>query len=141
GLVCGLDLSSGMLREARKEVRRHAPRVEVSLIQSDALRLPFESHIFDGVFTSFTLEIFPEEDLDVLLWEIHRILRPGGRLGVVAISEGKPGKASGAMVRAYAWFHRHFPHIVDCRPVDLEGVLQRCRFRVLRSIELEMWSI
>jgi hypothetical protein len=49
-------------------------------------------------------------------------------LGVVAMATSRNANR---MVELYQWLHRHFPHFVDCRPIDLRGVLERARFPVV----------
>ncbi len=83
--------------------------------------LPFESNSFDAVFSAYVVRNL--DSLDTALVEIHRILRPGGRVGIVdlgrPITEGRArlhraGTAVvlptiGALVRAgdeYRYLHR-----------------------------------
>jgi len=139
GRVLGLDVSSGMLDMARKKVADSG--VDVRLIQGDARRLPFAGKSFDAVTMSFTLELFPEGQIGRVLREVRRVLRPKGRLGVVAMGKTPRGRRPGVAERAYVWLHRHFPHFIDCRPIDLDRLLEKARFRVIRHAELELWSM
>lgn len=50
------------------------------VLQADALRLPLRTNAFDGVASSYFFEHIPNEDKDALLADLHRVLRPGGRL-------------------------------------------------------------
>ena len=78
---------------------------------------------------SFTLELFEPADVALVLADIRRVIRPTGRLGVVAMAESA---SSNAMIDAYKWLHRHFPHFVDCRPinvVDLSNVVGSLSWR------------
>jgi demethylmenaquinone methyltransferase/2-methoxy-6-polyprenyl-1,4-benzoquinol methylase len=127
GWVCGVDISSGMLSVAKDSVGR-AGSANVSLLVADGRALPWRTGVFDAVFISFTLELFSEDDLLKVLIEIRRVLRPPrGRLGVVAMArtEGHESVAE----RGYVWLHRHFPHIVDCRPIDVRRWLAAAGFR------------
>lgn len=72
----GLDLSRGMLESARTD----AP-----LVQADVLRLPVPSGAADGITCGFTLRNLA--DLDRFLEELARVTRPGGRIGLVEVSE------------------------------------------------------
>ena len=58
----------------------------------------------------------------VVLAEVRRVLRPAGRVGIVAMAESAN---QNVMTDMYAWLHRHFPHFVDCRPIDVGVLLGR----------------
>ncbi len=47
GWLVGLDISSGMLRECRKKLRRL--RLRADLVEGEAARLPFADNAFDAV--------------------------------------------------------------------------------------------
>lgn len=124
GQVHGVDISSGMTVVARARVGSAGLR-NVTLTVGDASLLCFRSSVFDAVFMSFTLELFDSTAPSVLA-EVHRILRADGRLGVVAMAE--TGKTN-PMIDLYQWAHRHWPRLVDCRPIDVASVLQAARFQ------------
>jgi demethylmenaquinone methyltransferase / 2-methoxy-6-polyprenyl-1,4-benzoquinol methylase len=72
----GFDLSFGMLDSARTD----AP-----LVQADVLRLPVPDATVDGVSCGFTLRNLA--DLDVFFAELARVVRPGGRVGLLEVDE------------------------------------------------------
>ena len=37
--------------------------------------------------------------------------------------------------------HHHFPHIIDCQPIDAEQFLEKAGFRISAQAELETWTI
>jgi demethylmenaquinone methyltransferase/2-methoxy-6-polyprenyl-1,4-benzoquinol methylase len=76
--VTGLDFSDQMLVRAR----RKDPQVE--WIQGDALALPFDDASFDAATVGFGVRNL--EDLGAGLRELARVLKPGGRLGVLEIT-------------------------------------------------------
>ena len=87
GHVLGIDISAGMLREARAALTESGLR-NVELVEGDVVHLPqFESEMFD-VITCATglLYMSPHEALR----EWHRLLRRGGLLGFSAMSAGAP---------------------------------------------------
>ena len=141
GRVCGLDLSPGMARVAGRRLQRAGLRSRVGLCVGAAPPLPFCGGTFDGVFLSFTLELFPDEVIPELLGEIARVLVPGGRLAAVAMSVPTPGRRARPLERVYAWLHGRFPGLVDCRPIDLEHELARGGFRVVAAERLSMASL
>ena len=72
----GVDFSFGMLAAARTD----AP-----LVQADALQLPFPDASADGATCGFALRNFV--DLSAFLAELARVVRPGGRIGLLEVSE------------------------------------------------------
>ena len=84
-LAVGLDLSPGMLQEARRRLRRASRPVR--LVQGEATRLPFAAHSFDGIVTTFTFSAIP--DGLAAMGEMARLLRPAGVLALV--DAGIPG--------------------------------------------------
>jgi demethylmenaquinone methyltransferase/2-methoxy-6-polyprenyl-1,4-benzoquinol methylase len=78
GRVTGLDFSERMLERAR----RKAPGLE--WVRGDVLALPFEDGAFDAATVGFGVRNV--EDLERALRELRRVLRPGGRLGILEIT-------------------------------------------------------
>lgn len=135
GRVFGIDLSTGMLKTSRAYLLRKGRAEGVDLVCTDATRLPFPDGIVDAVLMSFTLELFDTPDIPELLSECRRVLRPGGRIVVVGMS--KEGKAG--LRRAFEWTHRHFPQILDCRPIFVRRALEEAGF-LIESVSMQsMW--
>lgn len=139
GIACGLDLSPGMCQVARQRIARGASlAVPAIVICGDAVALPVADGILDAIFMSFTLELFVPNDMARVLEECRRILRDGGRLGVVALSEfGRPN----LMRRLYGWAHRRFPAWVDCRPIPVTRVLAEQGFRIRNVSHADLWGL
>ncbi|WP_242605815.1 class I SAM-dependent methyltransferase [Frankia sp. Cppng1_Ct_nod] len=74
--VVALDLSAGQLRHARS--LSAATGVEVSLVQADAARLPLTDASVDVACSAFGAIPFVA-DSAVVMREVARVLRPGGR--------------------------------------------------------------
>lgn len=72
----GIDFSAGMLAAARTP----AP-----LTRADAHRLPIADGAVDGVTCGFALRNFA--DLGAFFDEIARVVRPGGRIGLLDVAE------------------------------------------------------
>jgi len=81
GTVTGLDFSPAMLARAR----RKAPALE--WIEGDLLSLPFGDASFDSATVGFGVRNV--EDLARAVDELRRVLRPGGRLGILEITRPK----------------------------------------------------
>ena len=93
----GVDFSLGMLQAAHTD----AP-----LVRADALRLPFPAGVFDGVTCGFALRNFSA--LPPTFAECARVLRPGGRLALLDVSE--PESAAARAVHS-VWFRRVVPFV------------------------------
>ena len=141
GRVSGLDLSEGMARVASNRLEEAGLVDRVELRVEAAPPLPWPNASFDAVTMSFTLELFPDDVIPELLAEIRRVLRPGGRLGVVSMSAVPQGERESAITHTYKWLHRHFPHIVDCRPIDAPAHLRSTGFASQQQVELSMWTL
>ena len=134
GLVAGIDISEGMRRIAEKRLGASGLLDRVEMRTGAAPPLPWDDAAFDAAFMSFTLELFPLETIPELLLELRRVLRPGGRVGLVAMSDHPGGEHDNTATIAYKWLHRHFPHIADCQPIGAERFLKRAGFEI-RSAE------
>ncbi len=71
--VVGLDLSAAMLDQA----------TGIGRVRGSARRLPFGPASFDAVMAVEVFEHLARRSLDLVCGEIHRVLRPGGRLVIV----------------------------------------------------------
>lgn len=138
GWAAGLDLSPAMLTRSRHRLARAGLAQAVPLVCGDGARLPFSRAAFDAVFLSFTLELFPEAGVPAVLAECHRVLRPGGRVGVVSLS--RQG-GSRAMLRLYGCARTRFPAWVDCRPMDAALALREGGFRIVASWSHTVWGL
>jgi demethylmenaquinone methyltransferase/2-methoxy-6-polyprenyl-1,4-benzoquinol methylase len=78
GRVTGLDFSEPMLERAR----RKGPELE--WIRGDLLELPFADASFDAATVGFGVRNV--DDLQRALSELRRVLRPGGRVGILEIT-------------------------------------------------------
>ena len=74
--LCGVDLSPEMLKLAR--ARADAAGLEVELQEGDAQALPFPDASFDTAVCTLGLCGVPDERAAIA--EMHRVLRPGGKL-------------------------------------------------------------
>jgi ubiquinone/menaquinone biosynthesis C-methylase UbiE len=136
GKVFGIDISENMVSNARElmEKEQIADRVEVQ--RGDAEALPYSENSMDAIFMSFTLELFDTPEIPGVLAQCKRILRPGGRIVVVGVS--KEGK-QGMIIKAFEWTHRHFPNLMDCRPIYIGRALEAAGFIVQDTVIDHMW--
>ena len=87
--IIGVDLSEGMLAVAAERIRRAAHIVPVTLLAENCQELSLPSQSVDAV--TCTLGIRNFSDPLQGLREMHRILRPGGALAILELSEPRAG--------------------------------------------------
>jgi demethylmenaquinone methyltransferase/2-methoxy-6-polyprenyl-1,4-benzoquinol methylase len=101
GALFGADFSHAMLvRAAEKSGQRR-----VRWIEADALNLPFASDSFELVTSAFGFRNLANYDRG--LAEIHRVLAPGGEIGILDF--GEPKGVIGKIYRIY--FKQVLPRI------------------------------
>lgn len=81
GAVVGLDLSMPMLRFGARRARLEGIG-NLMLIHGNAMAIPFEAGQFDVVNCCGALHLFP--DIDRVISEVSRVLKPGGRFTIAA---------------------------------------------------------
>jgi demethylmenaquinone methyltransferase/2-methoxy-6-polyprenyl-1,4-benzoquinol methylase len=84
GHVVGCDFSEPMLDLAREKAAGHGAS-GVRFEWADALSLPYDDGRFDAVTVGFGVRNL--SDLDAGLAEMRRVLRPGGRLVILEITQ------------------------------------------------------
>ena len=99
--IVALDFSPNMLAQGTRVFSRPGVRA----VEGDAMHLPFGDNSLDLATTAFGFRNLP--DYDAALREAHRVLKPGGRLGILECNE-----PSGLLGRGYdVYFHHVLPRI------------------------------
>lgn len=86
GKTVGLDFSRNMLDIGQAKVNKESLSDQITLVQGNAMSLPFEDNSFDYVTIGFGLRNVP--DYEQVLREMHRVVKPGGL--VVCLEMSKP---------------------------------------------------
>ncbi|AZK47172.1 demethylmenaquinone methyltransferase [Paenibacillus lentus] len=86
GQITGLDFSENMLQFGRRKVKERGLDDRISLVQGNAMELPFEDNTFEYATIGFGLRNVP--DLYQVLREMQRVVKPGGM--VVCLELSKP---------------------------------------------------
>ncbi|GAA3926696.1 bifunctional demethylmenaquinone methyltransferase/2-methoxy-6-polyprenyl-1,4-benzoquinol methylase UbiE [Hymenobacter algoricola] len=83
--VTGVDISEGMLEVGRRKLVQKGLTHRIQLELGDSESLPFPDDHFDAVTASFGVRNF--ENLQKGLREMHRVLRPGGKVVILEFSK------------------------------------------------------
>ena len=99
--ISGIDISEGMLDVGRKKIKARNLQHIIELKTGDSENIPFPENKFDAVTVAFGVRNF--ENLEKGLEEIHRVLKPGGKLIVLEFSRprGFP------MKQLYNFYFKH----------------------------------
>ena len=95
GRVVHTDINEAMLRTGRDRLMNAG--VALPTLVCDAEQLPFTERCFDLVCVAFGLRNMTHQDLAVR--EMHRVLKPGGRLLVLEFSKVAP-----PLEKVYDWY-------------------------------------
>ncbi len=125
GNVSGIDASSEMIARAVKKAQRAKAQVDfrIGLVES----LPFTDGAFDAVLSTVMLHHLPPKLRHRCAAEIHRVLKPGGRLLAVDFAT-----SSAQNKGIIAHFHRHGNISID----EIVSILANAGFRIVQSGEL-----
>lgn len=83
--ITGIDISEGMLAVGREKMRKKGLDKKIELLSGDSENLQFADSGFDAVMAAFGVRNF--ENLERGLSEMHRVLKPGGRLVILEFSK------------------------------------------------------
>lgn len=98
--VVGIDFAGAMLRVGIDKLRRIRLDDRITLVRGDATRVPIHDETVDAVTIAFGIRNV--EDTAAACREIHRVLRPGGRLAILEFSI-----PTAPIVRpVYLWYFR-----------------------------------
>lgn len=143
GPVVGCDFSHPMLCVGRTKIADRVVTNPVSVLEADALALPFVNGAFDVVVSAFVLRNLADAGKGIA--EMKRVLRPGGVLGVLDFSMPRI-PVIGRMYRFYflkilprigAWIsgvegpYKYLPDSVQTfpGPGELKSLIESAGFR------------
>ena len=89
--IVGADFCAPMLDIARAKTKKAGRTAQISYIEADCEKLPFDDCTFDGATISFGFRNF--RDRPKCLREIARVLKPGARLCILEVA--RAGKLMG----------------------------------------------
>jgi len=118
----GIEISSTMARLAKRRLERFGKRATVLLTKGE-IQLDVKTSSFDRFLSTYVLDLLSEEDIRSLVAEAHRVLTPGGLLGIVSLTHGFT-TVSRVFEKAWMSAFRFRPSLVGgCRPISLEDFI------------------
>jgi demethylmenaquinone methyltransferase/2-methoxy-6-polyprenyl-1,4-benzoquinol methylase len=85
GNTVGLDFSRNMLDIGQAKIDKLGLGNQITLVQGNAMELPFPDHTFDYVTIGFGLRNVP--DIVKVLKEMKRVVKPGGKIVCLELSK------------------------------------------------------
>ncbi len=135
--VVGVDLSSKMLREARKKVLRERLS-HVDLLEMDAAHLAFPDNTFDCVIVAFVISVVPDP-LQVLA-EIKRVSKPEGQIVIINHFQSQ----NKLMAQLEKWVSPLCTKIGWRSDLALDYLVQHADLRIDRKYslnKLDLWKV
>jgi ubiquinone/menaquinone biosynthesis C-methylase UbiE len=125
GRNTGIDLSKGMLERAKNRLK-NLTGANYSLAIGTAFDLPAPTESVDQLLNNYMFDLIPYHDMDRVLSEFERVLKKGGRLVLVNMTEGETLGS-----KLYDLIYRLSPKSMGgCRGVRLEDKLIQHGFTV-----------
>jgi len=125
GTNIGIDLSRGMLEKAKKRVGQ-LTEANYSLDVGTAFDLSVENESIDTLVNNYMFDLIPFEDMSTILTEFKRVLKEGGKLILVNMTEGERFGS-----KLYDFVYNISPKTMGgCRGVKLTEKLQQHGFQV-----------
>lgn len=83
--VVGLDLSREMLQVGKEKIGKRGLHGRIEMVHGDSEHITYPDNTFDAISVAFGVRNF--EHLEEGLSEMHRVLKPGGKLVVLEFSQ------------------------------------------------------
>jgi len=138
GKAYGIDISRGMIERTKRRLEKAGLAGRVELCCGDATCLPFNESAFDAVFMSFTLEVLDTPEIPKILDQVKKVLRPGGRLGIVDTSK-EDGKS--LFLKGYEWLHKKCPKYLGSRPIYAEQCLIDAGYQIKSKEKIKIFRL
>jgi ubiquinone/menaquinone biosynthesis C-methylase UbiE len=120
----GIDASIGMLKLAQERIPQGKFQV------GDFFKLDFADNNFDGFWAAAAFLHVPKADIDLVIKESYRILKPGG-IGFISMKE-KTHKEEGVIhEEKYGGIQRYFAFYTQD---EFAKILERNGFKIVESV-------
>jgi ubiquinone/menaquinone biosynthesis C-methylase UbiE len=136
----GLDVSATMVGLARQRVAAFGTHAEIRQTDGSA-RIDAPDAAFDRFLSTYVLDLLSIDDIDAVLAEARRVLRPGGLIGLVGLTPGRGGLPK-LVTRIWQGLHRLRPQLVGgCRPLELTKRLSADDFQIRHHHVVTPWAV
>jgi ubiquinone/menaquinone biosynthesis C-methylase UbiE len=131
----GIDLTEAMLVRADRKAAKSGSN-NYRLRVGDAYDLDFQDDSFDVLINNYMFDLLPQQDFLTVLEGFARVLRPGGRLAMVNMTNGE------------RWYNEIWERIYrinpallgGCRGVSLLTQIEACGFRQTKREYVSQWT-
>lgn len=136
----GCDVSTTMVELAQDRLRPYGPRAEV-IRTEDAPTLPLPDGGADRFVSTYVLDILPEREMEEVIEEARRVLRDGGLICLVSLTEGI-GPLSGLVMAIWKRLFAVGPSLVGgCRPIQLRARFASPGWEILHQRKVAAFGI
>ncbi len=134
GMAVGVDLAARMLAQARR-------RGAGLLAQADGGALPFAAASFDRLLCTYVLDLIAHAALPGWLAGFRRVLRPGGRMALLCLTEGVDLPSRG-FVALWKAAYAVSPLVCGgCRPLQLSELACQVGFTQVAREVVVQWGV
>jgi SAM-dependent methyltransferase len=136
----GVDVSPVMVELARARIARFGERATVRQTEGGP---PTDepTAAYDRFLSSFVLDLLSEDAIEQVLAQAHRMLRPGGLLGLCSLT---PGFTLASRLFTWFWTGLHSLHpalVGGCRPIELLRFLPDTRWVVRHQARVSPFGV
>ncbi len=123
GRNVGFDISKGMLAKAKSRLLKQ-PNSNYALDIGSAYDITMDNHSVDILFNNYMFDLIPFDQMDTVINEFARVLKPGGKLVLVNMTKAEQFGAG-----LYERIYRISPTLMGgCRGVQLSNLLTKHDF-------------
>jgi len=140
GQYLGIDLSPRMIELAQARLRRFGHRAEVR-VTDGSLPVTVPSAAYDRFVSNYVFDLLSESDIEAVLGEARRILRVGGLICLVSLSNGSR-LGSRLVARILSTVNALRPSLIGgCRPIQLSSFLSQMTWEVRYTNQVDPYGI
>jgi ubiquinone/menaquinone biosynthesis C-methylase UbiE len=140
GRAAAIDGSAARLGLAQARLRE-VGYTNFALARGGPTDLPFPARAFDAAYCAFRLNGLGDDAVARVLFELLRVLRPGGRAVFAVFTHGER-RVARALTRSWSALHRAAPRLLaGYRPRDLRAPVEKAGFEIDRRLYVEQRGV